>query len=73
MASWLFYEILTDGFKVAKANSLMNTIGELSRGSEMQRRTDDTSSAYNTGGESCRSTPLKSEYPRPISKYDIRY
>uniref|UniRef100_A0A9J2PDT0 Uncharacterized protein n=1 Tax=Ascaris lumbricoides TaxID=6252 RepID=A0A9J2PDT0_ASCLU len=53
--------------QVAKANSLMNTIGELSRGSEMQRRTDDTSSAYNTGGESCRSTPLKSEYPRPIS------
>uniref|UniRef100_A0A914ZRR9 PDZ domain-containing protein n=1 Tax=Parascaris univalens TaxID=6257 RepID=A0A914ZRR9_PARUN len=53
--------------QVAKANSLMNTIGELSRGSEMQRRTDDTSSAYNTGGESCRSTPLKSEYPRPVS------
>ncbi|VDK45734.1 unnamed protein product [Anisakis simplex] len=54
--------------QVAKANSLMNTIGELSCKGDSQRRVDETStSAYNTGGESCRSTPLKSDYTRPQS------
>ncbi|VDD96489.1 unnamed protein product [Enterobius vermicularis] len=48
--------------QMAQADSLINTISSM-HDTCVPGRFDETSSAYNTGGESCRSTPLKSDVP----------
>lgn len=48
--------------QVAQADSLINTMTSLG-GKCVLGRIEETSSAYNTGGESCRSTPLKCDFP----------
>uniref|UniRef100_A0A8C2L4G5 PDZ domain containing 4 n=1 Tax=Cyprinus carpio TaxID=7962 RepID=A0A8C2L4G5_CYPCA len=70
LKAWLMEEETSGRASAEPQGSPLHELSDINELPEKERSDKDSTSAYNTGGESCRSTPMVNEHQLPVSQID---